>query len=208
MRQHCFLANANSLKGWAVVNSSVLPSVRQPTQRSAHDRPARCGECDQYIAAAPFPRLCRDTATTGGTAAFLRAINHLLVIVVPGFCPLSANAHRLPGNGRRLCWAEIADRAERQQRLPDRNHQAVRRRPAKGMGLVHRSDLGSHYLSIKYTTRLGKSGIEPSVGSVGDSYDNALAKIISGLFKAGAIHRRGLWRSLETVDCTTLEWVD
>ena len=74
----------------------------------------------------------------------------------------------------------------------DALEQAVHeRRPSKGMGLVHHSDRGSQYLSIKYTERLAEAGIEPSVGSVGDSYDNALAETINGLFKAELIHRRG-----------------
>jgi transposase InsO family protein len=82
------------------------------------------------------------------------------------------------------------------------------RRPGKGMGLVHHSDRGSQYLSIKYTERLAEAGIEPSVGSVGDSYDNALAETINDLFKAEVIHRRGPWRSFEAVEYATLEWVD
>lgn len=91
----------------------------------------------------------------------------------------------------------------------DALEQAVHeRRPVKGMGLVHHSDRGSQYLSIRYTERLAEAGIEPSVGSVGDSYDNALAKTINGLFKAEVIHRRGPWRSFEAVEYATLEWVD
>jgi hypothetical protein len=66
----------------------------------------------------------------------------------------------------------------------------------------------AQYLSIKYTERLGDAGIEPSVGSVGDSYDNALAETINGLYKAEVIHRRGPWRSFEAVEFATLEWVD
>ncbi len=80
------------------------------------------------------------------------------------------------------------------------------RRPAKAAGLVHHSDRGSQYLSIKYPERLAEAGIEPSVGSVGDSYDNALAETINGLFKAEVIHRRGPWRSFEAVEYATLEW--
>ena len=64
------------------------------------------------------------------------------------------------------------------------------------------------YLSIKYTERLAAADIEPSVGSVGDSYDNALAETINGLYKAEVIHRRGPWRSFEAVEFATLEWVD
>jgi transposase InsO family protein len=82
------------------------------------------------------------------------------------------------------------------------------RRPAQGSGLVHHSDRGSQYVSIRYTERLAEAGIEPSVGSVGDSYDNALAETINGLYKAEVIHRRGPWRSLEAVEFATLAWVD
>ena len=64
------------------------------------------------------------------------------------------------------------------------------------------------YLSIRYTERLAEAGIEPSVGSVGDSYDNALAETINGLYKAEVIWRRGPWRSMEAVEFATLEWVD
>ncbi|MFM8820449.1 MAG: IS3 family transposase [Phenylobacterium sp.] len=82
------------------------------------------------------------------------------------------------------------------------------RRPAHRAGLIHHSDRGSQYVSIKYTERLAEAGIEPSVGSVGDSYDNALAETINGLYKAEVIHRRGPWRSFEAVEFATLEWVD
>ena len=82
------------------------------------------------------------------------------------------------------------------------------RRPAHRGGLVHHSDRGSQYVSIKYTERLAQAGIEPSVGSVGDSYDNALAETINGLYKAEVIHRRGPWRSCDAVEFATLEWVD
>ena len=82
------------------------------------------------------------------------------------------------------------------------------RQPVHRGGLVHHSDRGSQYVSIKYTERLVEAGIEPSVGSVGDSYDNALAETINGLYKAEVIHRRGPWRSFEAVEFATLEWVD
>ena len=82
------------------------------------------------------------------------------------------------------------------------------RRPVRGGGLVHHSDRGVQYVSIKYTERLAEAGIEPSVGSVGDSYDNALAETINGLYKTEVIHRRGPWRSFEAVEFATLEWVD
>jgi putative transposase len=81
------------------------------------------------------------------------------------------------------------------------------RRPVQG-GLIHHSDRGGQYLAIRYTERLLEAGIEPSVGSVGDSYDNALAETVIGLFKTEVIRRRGPWRSLETVEFATLDWVD
>jgi putative transposase len=82
------------------------------------------------------------------------------------------------------------------------------RRPVRGSGLVHHSDRGVQYVSIKYTERLAAAGIEPSVGSIGDSYDNALAETINGLYKTEVIHRRGPWRGFEAVEFATLEWVD
>ena len=82
------------------------------------------------------------------------------------------------------------------------------RRPLPGGGLVHHSDRGSQYLALRDTERLADAGVEPSVGSVGDAYDNALAETINGLFKTEVIHRRGPWRSLKAVEFATLEWVD
>jgi transposase InsO family protein len=81
------------------------------------------------------------------------------------------------------------------------------RRPLRG-SLIHHSDRGGQYLAIRYTGRLLEAGVEPSVGSVGDSYDNALAETVIGLFKTEAIRRRGPWRNLETVEFATLDWVD
>jgi transposase InsO family protein len=82
------------------------------------------------------------------------------------------------------------------------------RRPAHRGGLVHHSDRGSQYVGIRYTERLAEAGIEPSVGSVGDSYDNALAETINGLYKTEVIHRRGPWRNFQAVEVATLTWVD
>ena len=75
-------------------------------------------------------------------------------------------------------------------------------------GLVHHSDRGTQYLSMRYPDRLADAGIAPSVGSRGDSYDNALAETVIGLFKTEVIRRRGPWRHLEAVEFATLEWVD
>ena len=79
---------------------------------------------------------------------------------------------------------------------------------APGDELVHHSDRGGQYLSIRYTERLAEAGIERSVGSVGDSYDNALAETVIGLYKTEVIRRRGPWRNIDAVEYATLEWVD
>ena len=81
------------------------------------------------------------------------------------------------------------------------------RKPSEDAGLIHHSDRGSQYLSIRYSERLAQAGIEPSVGSKGDSYDNALAETINGLYKAEVIHRRGPWKTKQAVELATLEWV-
>jgi transposase InsO family protein len=82
------------------------------------------------------------------------------------------------------------------------------RMPFEAERLVHHSDRGSQYVSIRYTERLAEAGLEPSVGTVGDSYDNALAESIIGLFKAEVIHRRTSWQRHEDVEWATLKWVD
>ncbi len=81
------------------------------------------------------------------------------------------------------------------------------RRPSDSENLIHHSDRGAQYVSVRYTERLAEAGIDPSVGSKGDSYDNALAETINGLYKAEVIHRRGPWKSMESVELATLEWV-
>ena len=90
----------------------------------------------------------------------------------------------------------------------DALEQAISDRPRdEADELIHHSDRGVQYLSIRYTERLAEAGIEPSVGSRGDSYDNALAESVIGLFKTEVIRRRGPWRQLEDVEFATLEWV-
>ena len=81
------------------------------------------------------------------------------------------------------------------------------RQPERDDALIHHSDRGSQYVSIRYTERLAEVGIEPSVGSKGDSYDNALAETINGLYKAELIHRRAPWKTKESVELATLQWV-
>lgn len=89
----------------------------------------------------------------------------------------------------------------------DALEQALYARQPDPDALVHHSDRGSQYVSIRYSERLAEAGIEPSVGSKGDSYDNALAETINGLYKAEVIHRRGPWKTRESVELATLEWV-
>lgn len=81
------------------------------------------------------------------------------------------------------------------------------RQPERDRSLIHHSDRGSQYVSIRYSERLAEAGIEPSVGSKGDSYDNALAETINGLYKAELIHRRAPWKTREALELATLEWV-
>ena len=107
---------------------------------------------------------------------------------------------------RRIIGWRVA-RSMRAELVLDALEQAIWSRSGI-QGVVHHSDRGSQYLSIRYSERLADAGAQPSVGSVGDSYDNALAETIIGLFKTEIIHRRGPWRNLEAVEFATLEWVD
>ena len=107
---------------------------------------------------------------------------------------------RLIGNG--LCSSMRTDF------VLDALEQALwARQPERNNSLVHHSDRGSQYVSIRYSERLAEAGIEPSVGSKGDSYDNALAETINGLYKAELIHKRAPWKTKEAVEFATLEWV-
>ena len=89
----------------------------------------------------------------------------------------------------------------------DALEQALYARQPERNALIHHSDRGSQYVSIRYSERLAEAGIEPSVGSKGDSYDNALAETINGLYKAELIHSRAPWKTREAVELATLEWV-
>ncbi|KVT78145.1 transposase [Burkholderia ubonensis] len=105
---------------------------------------------------------------------------------------------------RRIVGWRVSASAHTDFMLDALNQALCDRQP--GSGLIHHSDRGSQYVSIRYTERLLEAGVEPSVGSVGDSYDNALAETINGLYKAEVIHRRS-WRTLQAVELATLEWV-
>ncbi len=89
----------------------------------------------------------------------------------------------------------------------DALEQALYERRPDANGLVHHSDRGAQYLSIRYSERLAEAGVKPSVGSRGDSYDNALAETINGLYKTELIHRRAPWKNRESVELATLQWV-
>jgi putative transposase len=107
---------------------------------------------------------------------------------------------------RRIIGWRVA-RSMRAELVLDALEQAIWSRSGVN-GVVHHSDRGSQYLSIRYSERLAEVGAQPSVGSVSDSYDNALAETIIGLFKTEIIHQCGPWRNLEAVEYATLEWVD
>ena len=81
------------------------------------------------------------------------------------------------------------------------------RRPTEADGLVHHSDRGTQYVSIRYSDRLSEAGINPSVGSTGSAYDNALAETINGLYKTEVIHRRAPWKTKAALELATLEWI-
>lgn len=106
---------------------------------------------------------------------------------------------------RRIVGWKLSSSQETQFVLDALEQALHARQPAED--LIHHSDRGSQYLSIRYTERLAEAGIEPSVGSVGDSYDNALAETINGLYKAEVVHRQ-VWKSREALELATLRWVD
>lgn len=109
-------------------------------------------------------------------------------------------------SGRIVGWR--ASSSLRSDLALDALEQALYDRPiAESERLIHHSDRGVQYLSIRYTDRLGEAGIEPSVGSKGDSYDNAMAESVIGLFKTEVIRKRGPWRGIEDVEFATLTWV-
>ncbi len=107
---------------------------------------------------------------------------------------------------RRIIGWRVA-RSMRTELVLDALEQAIWSR-CPPRGVVHHSDHGSQYLSIRYSERLTEVGVNPSTGTVGDSYDNALAETIIGLYKTEVIYHRGPWRNLEEVEYATLEWVD
>jgi putative transposase len=169
----------------AVRGKAMKTTVRDPAAPCPEDRVNR-----EFYAPAPNRLWLSDFTYVATWAGFV-----YVALVIDVF------ARRIVG------WR--VSRSMQAQLVLDALEQALHdRRPAEAAGLVHHSDRGSQYVSIKYTERLAEAGIQPSVGSVGDSYDNALAETVIGLFKTEISHRRGPWRSLEAVEFATLEWVD
>jgi len=109
---------------------------------------------------------------------------------------------------RRIVGWRVSDALRTDLALDALEQALYERAVAESPELIHHSDRGAQYVSIRYTERLAEADIEPSVGSVGDSYDNALAESINGLFKTELIRHRGPWKNLEAVEFATLEWVD
>ncbi|WP_417579281.1 IS3 family transposase [Nitrincola sp.] len=107
---------------------------------------------------------------------------------------------------RRIVGWRVSNRMQTDFVLDALEQALHERQPHRAGGLIHHSDRGSQYVSIRYTERLAEANIEPSVGSKGDSYDNALAETLNGLYKAEVIHRQS-WKSREAVEMATLKWV-
>jgi putative transposase len=150
----------------------------------------------------PFDRVNRDFKAPAPNRLWVSDFTY--VATWAGFAYV---AFVIDAYARRIVGWRVSRTAEASFVL-DALEQAIHARaPARGGGLIHHSDRGSQYLSIRYTERLGEAGIAPSVGSVGDSYDNALAETVIGLFKTEVVRRLGPWRGLEAVEIATLGWV-
>jgi transposase InsO family protein len=155
-------------------------------------------------AAAPCPRDRVNRQFTAPRPNALWVSDFTFVATWSGFVYV---AFVIDAFARRIVGWRVS-RSARAEFVLDALEQALHDRQPWRANLIHHSDRGVQYVSIKYTERLAEAGIEPSVGSVGDSYDNALAETVIGLFKTEVIHRRGPWRSFEAVEFATLEWVD
>lgn len=119
-----------------------------------------------------------------------------------------SRAFGIDADARRIVGGRVARTAHAAFVLDALEHALHARRPVQGGGLVHHSHTGGPCLPLRCTERRAEAGVEPSVGSVGDRDNNALAETINGLFKAEVVHRRGPWRTLEAGECATLEWVN
>jgi transposase InsO family protein len=190
-------------EGFAVARCTVGRLMREMGLKGAiRGKPVRTTVSDK-AAACPLDRVNRAFRATAPNRLWVSDFTYVATwagFVYVAFV-IDVYARRIVG------WR--ASRTAHASFVLDALEQALHdRRPVEGNGLIHHSDRGSQYVSIKYTEHLAEADIEPSVGSVGDSYDNALAETINGLYKAEVIHRRGPWRSFEAVEYATLEWVD
>ena len=190
-------------QGFDVARCSVSRLMRQMgLQGAIRGKPIRTTVSNKS-APCPLDRVNRQFHAPAPNALWLADFTY--VATWQGFVYV---AFIIDAFARRIVGWRVS-RSARTQFVLDALEQALyERRPIRQGGLVHHSDRGGQYLSIRYTERLAEAGIEPSVGSVGDSYDNALAETIQGLFKTEVIHRRGPWRNAEAVEFAALEWVD
>jgi putative transposase len=177
----------------AVRGRAVKTTISSPSAPCPEDRVSR-----QFHAPAPNRLWLSDFTYVATWTGFVHvAFAHSLGPVALIRSLIDAFARRIVG------WR--VSRSMQARFVLDALEQALHgRQPLRNTHLVHHSDRGVQYVSIRYTERLVEAGIEPSVGSVGDSYDNALAETVIGLFKTKVIHRRGPWRSLEAVEFATL----
>jgi len=165
----------------------------KPVKTTIRDRAARC----------PLDRVNREFQAPRPNALWVSDFTY--VVTRAGFVCV---AFVIDAQARRIVGWRVSRPADASFVL-DAPEQALHEwRPVRGGGLIHHRDRGVQYVSIRDTERLAEAGVEPSVGSVGDSCDNALAATINGLSKTEVIRRSGPWRSLETVGFATLEWVD
>ena len=153
--------------------------------------------------ACPADRVSRVFRATRPNALWLADLTY--VATWPGFVYV---AFVIDAFARRIVGWRVSDSLRTDLALDALEQALYERSVGPRDALVHHGDRGSQYLSIRYTERLAEAGIEQSVGSVGDSYDNALAESIIGLYKTEVIRPRGPWRGLEAVEFATLEWVD
>jgi transposase InsO family protein len=179
----CTVARQMGLKG-VVRGKSIRTTVSDAAAPCPHDRVNR-----QFRVLRPNALWVSDFTYVATWSGFVS-----VAFVIDAF------ARRIVG------WR--VSRTARAEFVLDALEQALHDRQPWRANLIHHSDRGVQDVSLKYTERLAEAGIEPSVGSVGDSYDNALAETVIGLFKTEVIHRRGPWRSFEAVEFATLEWVD
>jgi len=198
-------------KVWRQLNRESIPVARCTVERLMSDlglhgvirgKPVRTTVPDK-AAPCPLDRVNRDFRAPAPNMLWLSDFTY--VSTWSGFVYV---AFVIDAYARRIVGWRVS-RTARASFVLDALEQALHdRRPVRRGGLVHHSDRGSQYVGIRYTERLAEAGIEPSVGSVGDSYDNALAETINGLYKAEVIHRRGPWRSFEAVEYATATWVE